>query len=118
MTMRRRNAFLKYETHAPDCVLSISAWADSLRLCEADPTDDSPGIRRLSGAVSHISGTTIAARTNDSGQAVFPRLHEHSVSLVVRRIGYDIWQGDVTVRARYLDTVEVWLGAYPTCAGW
>ena len=70
---------------------------------------------RLAGAAAYISGTSIGARTNDSGQALLSRMHKSPVSLVVRGLGYTTWQSDVDVRSGYRDTVEVWLGASPIC---
>ena len=75
-------------------------------------------MRRLSDAAAYITGTTIGARTNSSGQALLSRMHDRSVALIVRHIGYSNWQGQVNVRPGYRDTVEVWLGLYPVCVNW
>ena len=76
-------------------------------------------MRRLSDAAAYITGTTIGARTNSSGQALLSRMHDRSVTLIVRHIGYSIWQGQVNVRPGYRDTVEVWLDLDPAvCVNW
>lgn len=77
--------------------------------------DSSTSTRRLSRALVRVKGTTNGAFANDSGEALLSRLHDGDVSLLVRKMAYTTWEGDVTVRLGYRDTLEVGLGAGSLC---
>ena len=77
--------------------------------------DSSTSNRRLPHALARVKGTTNSAFANDSGQALLSRLQEGDVRLIVRRMAYTTWEGDVTVRSGYRDTLELGLGAGSLC---
>ena len=77
--------------------------------------DSSTSQRRLPRALARVTGTTNSAFANDSGQAMLSRMQDGGVRLIVRRMAYTTWEGDVTVRSGYRDTLEVGLGAGSVC---
>jgi hypothetical protein len=42
-------------------------------------------------------------------------MHEGSARLVIRKMAYASWEGDVLVRTGYRDTLELGLGARSVC---
>jgi hypothetical protein len=77
--------------------------------------DSSTSDRPLARALARVKGTTNGAFANDSGQALLSRMHDGSASLVIRKMAFTTWEGDVPVRAGYRDTLEVGLGAGQLC---
>jgi len=76
--------------------------------------DSSTSDLRVSDAFVSIQETTIGAFSHDSG-ALLSRLGKGPWRLLVRRIGYQTWRGEVSVRSGFRDTVELWLGKAPFC---
>jgi len=77
--------------------------------------DSSTTTRRLPRALVHLKGTTNGAFANDSGEALLSRMHGGSARVVIRKMAYTTWEGDVSVRSGYRDTLEVGLGAGRVC---
>jgi hypothetical protein len=77
--------------------------------------DSSTSNNRLSRALVHIVGTTNGAFANDSGEALLARMHDGNARLVIRKMAYNSWEGDVLVRSGYRDTLELGLGAKSLC---
>ena len=95
---------------AADTVLVRRGQAGLLIVVDSSTTNT-----RLPRALARVKGTTNGAFTNDSGQALLSRMQDGSVSLVVRKLAYTTWEGDVTVRSGYRDTLELGLGAGSIC---
>lgn len=77
--------------------------------------DSSTSDRRLPRALARVKGTMNSAFANDSGQALLAPMPDGDVRLIVRKLAYTTWEGDVTVRSGYRDTLEVGLGAGSVC---
>lgn len=95
---------------ATDTALLRRGQAGLLIVVDSSTTD-----RRLPRALARVNGTTNGAFTNDSGEALLSRMQEGDVPLIIRKMAYTTWEGDVTVRSGYRDTLEIGLGAGSVC---
>ena len=101
-------------------VLRKARQADSALRQSGEPglaiiVDSSQSKRRMENALVSLVGSSYRARTDSTGTAILTHLQLGTNQIRVARIGYDSWQGYVSARIGYRDTLELGLRSSAAC---